>query len=96
MLGDVMVGCVSSFPQDGLDSVGYWIDKDHWGKGIATRALELLLPEVAKRPLHARTAISNATALPVLQKCVFEIVRVQVTPADGRYPECEDAVLVLR
>jgi RimJ/RimL family protein N-acetyltransferase len=96
MLGDVMVGCVSCFQQDGLDSVGYWIDKDHWGKGIATRALELLLLEVAKRPLHARAATSNAASLRVLQKCGFEIIRVQMTPADDRYPECEDAVLVLR
>lgn len=96
VVGEVLAGYVSCFQSDGLDSVGYWIDKDFWGQGIATRALELLLDEVANRPLHARVATSNAASLRVLQKCGFEIVRVQVSPADDRYPECEETILVLR
>ena len=96
VVGEVLAGYISCFQMDGVDSVGYWIDKDCWGRGIATRALELLLDEVAIRPLQARVATSNAASLRVLQKCGFEIVRVQVSPADDRYPECEEAVLVLR
>ena len=96
VVGKVLAGYISCFQMDGLDSVGYWIDKDYWGQGIATRALELLLDEVANRPLQARVATSNAASLRVLQKCGFEIVRVQVSPADDRYPECEEAVLTLR
>ena len=95
LLGDEIVGYISCFSMDGLDSVGYWIDRDHWGQGIATRALKWLLEEIAKRPLHARVATSNAASLRVLQKCGFEIVRIQMSPADDRYPECEEAVLVL-
>ena len=96
VVGEVLAGYISCFQMDGLDSVGYWIDKDCWGQGIATKALELLLDEVANRPLQARVATSNAASLRVLQKCGFEIVRVQVSPADDRYPECEEAVLMLR
>src|SRR4051812_27485885 len=33
--GDVVVGAISCFQMDGLDMVGYWIDRPHWGHGIA-------------------------------------------------------------
>lgn len=59
VVGDVMAGYISCFKLDGLDAVGYWIGRDFWGKGIASRALELLLRVVAIRPLHARVATSN-------------------------------------
>ena len=63
--------------------------------GIASRALHLLLREVAKRPLVATAATSNGASLRVLQKCGFVVVRVRHSPATDRYPECEEAVLVL-
>ena len=81
---------------DGEDHVGYWIDRAYWGKGIASRALHLLLREVAKRPLVATVATSNGASLRVLQKCGFVVERVRLSPATDRYPECEEAVLVLR
>jgi RimJ/RimL family protein N-acetyltransferase len=95
IVGDELVGYVSCFKMDDLDSVGYWIDKKHWGKGIATRALELLLLEVTARPLQAHVASTNVASLRILQTCGFKLVRVQLSPADDRYPECEVAVLVL-
>jgi RimJ/RimL family protein N-acetyltransferase len=81
---------------DGQDHVGYWIDRAYWGKGIASRALHLLLREVAKRPLVATVATSNGASLRVLQKCGFVIEQVRRDPATDRYPECEVAVYVLR
>ncbi len=56
-LDSVLVGQISCFSMDGLDSVGYWIARDYWSRGIATRALALFLREVRKRPLHARAAM---------------------------------------
>jgi RimJ/RimL family protein N-acetyltransferase len=64
--------------------------------GIATRALDLLLREVAKRPLIAIAATSNGGSLRVLQRCGFVIEQVRYAPADDRHLECEEAVLVLR
>ena len=95
LVGGVWAGSISCFKMDGLDSVGYWIEKEFWGKGIASRALELLLQEVETRPLHARVATTNGASLRVLQKCGFEVVRTQWSPADDRFPECEEAVLIL-
>ena len=76
--------------------VGYWIDRAYWGMGIASRALHLLLREVAKRPLVAAAATSNGASLRVLQKCGFVVERVRLSPASDRFPECEEAILVLR
>lgn len=95
LLGDAMVGYVSCFRRDGRANVGYWISRNHWGKGVASRALDLLLPEVSTRPLYAHVATSNVASLRVLQKCGFVVERVLVSPATDRYPECEEAVLVL-
>jgi RimJ/RimL family protein N-acetyltransferase len=96
LLGEVLVGYVSCFRRDGRANVGYWISREHWGNGIGTRALRLLLLEVPIRPLHAAVATSNGASLRVLQKCGFVVERVQVSPATDRFPECEEAVLVLR
>ncbi len=96
LVGEALVGYISCFPMDGQDHVGYWIDRAYWGMGIASRALYLLLREVAKRPLVATAATSNGASLRVLQKCGFVIEQVRLSPARERYPECEEAVLVLR
>lgn len=95
LLGDELAGSISCFPRDGQAHVGYWISREHWGQGIATRALRLLLLEVATRPLHAHAATSNVASLRVLMKCGFVVERVQMSPASDRFPECEEAVLVL-
>lgn len=96
LVGEAMVGYISCFPMDDQDHVGYWIDRAYWGMGIASRALHQLLREVTKRPLVASAATSNGASLRVLQKCGFVIEQVRLSPASERYPECEEAVLVLR
>ncbi len=95
LVGDELAGCISCFKMDGLDSVGYWLGREFWGRGIASRALELLSTEVSVRPLHARVATSNSASLRVLQKCGFVVERVRLSPADDRYPECEETLLIL-
>ena len=96
LVGEALVGFISCFPRDGADHVGYWIDRAYWGMGIASRALHLLLQEVARRPLVATAATSNGASLRVLQKCGFIVESVHLAPATDRHPECEEAVLVLR
>jgi RimJ/RimL family protein N-acetyltransferase/ubiquinone/menaquinone biosynthesis C-methylase UbiE len=95
LLGEELAGYVCCFQSDGRANVGYWVSREHWGKGIASRALKLLLLDVATRPLYAHVATSNRASLRVLHKCGFVVERVQVSPATDRYPECEEAVLVL-
>src|SRR6202030_2095117 len=96
LVGEALVDYISCFPMDGQDHVGYWIDRAYWGRGIASHALHLLLREVTKRPLVAAAATSNGASLRVLQKCGFVVERVRLSPASDRFPECEEAILVLR
>src|SRR5439155_27272874 len=53
--GDV-AGNVLAFVHDGRREVGYWLGRDHWGKGIASCALAEFLRIVAERPLFAGVA----------------------------------------
>ncbi len=92
---DELAGCISCFKSDGADSVGYWVGKRFWGKGIATRALQILVSEVETRPLHARVASTNLGSLRVLQKCGFKVVGRQHSPANERFRECDEELLEL-
>ena len=38
-----LVGSISTFVLEGQTEVTYWIDRAAWGRGIASRALELLM-----------------------------------------------------
>jgi len=68
---DRVAGNVVSFDQDGKRLVGYWIGREFWGQGLATRALAELLAELPQRPLHAYVATTNAGSIRVLEKCGF-------------------------
>ena len=67
-----VVGCISSFQRFGYAEISYWIDKRHWGKGIATKALAEYLLEVKERPIYARAAKDNIGSIRVLEKCGFK------------------------
>ena len=90
-----LVGRIGCFQMDGLDAVGYWIGQEFWGRGIATRALALLLEEVPLRPLHARAAKSNVASIRVLERCGFAVTGYRMSLPDDLFPECEEALLVL-
>lgn len=92
MVDDELVGHVSCFMMDGLNSVGYWIDRAEWGRGIASRALETLLVEITTRPLHARVAASNLGSIRVLEKCGFTEYAREESPDDGKYPVCLESL----
>lgn len=59
--------------------VGYWLGREYWGRGIATRALCAFLVEVRGRPLYANVAACNDASRRVLEKCGFTLV----TSEDG-------------
>jgi RimJ/RimL family protein N-acetyltransferase len=73
--GGVVAGYVLCFEAAGERLIGYWIARQQWGKGIATRALQLFLGEEAARPLRARVAKHNLASIRVLEKCGFAMIR---------------------
>lgn len=89
-----VAGNIGSWPEDGVRLVGYWIGKEHWGKGVATRALAAFLHIVNERPLHAHVAQHNVGSIRVLEKCGFSLQREESAQAAGK--DIAELVLVLR
>lgn len=93
--GGPMLGLISCFQRDGLDYVGYWIEREHWGKGLASRALALLLHEVTRRPLYARVAATNPASLRVLTRHGFTEVSRCWSQETDRLLACDEVILRL-
>jgi RimJ/RimL family protein N-acetyltransferase len=89
-----VAGYIGSWPQDGARLVGYWIGKEHWGKGVASRALAAFLELVTERPLHAHVAKHNVASIRVLEKCGFTLEREERVEFDGK--AIAELVLALR
>ncbi|MEV4512138.1 GNAT family N-acetyltransferase [Dactylosporangium sp. NPDC049525] len=89
--GNVVSWKVVSGEQEGRRLVGYWIGREHWGRGVATAALGRFLDLLPDRPVHVYVAVANAGSVRVLRKCGFHPLGLPVTGADG----IEEALYVL-
>jgi RimJ/RimL family protein N-acetyltransferase len=78
-----VAGYIGSWRQDGVRLVGYWIGREHWGRGIATRGLADFLHLVTERPLYAHVARHNAGSIRVLEKCGFSLEREESIEVAG-------------
>ena len=83
------------FRGSGKSLVGYWIGREFWGKGIATKALAKFLEQIPTRPLHAYVATRNGASIRVLEKCGFSIVGRDRTPGDAHREEGDEVVMRL-
>jgi RimJ/RimL family protein N-acetyltransferase len=68
-----VAGNIVCFTQLGEREVGYWLGKEYWSKGIATKALEEFLKQIETRPLYAHVAKHNIGSRRVLEKCGFTV-----------------------
>lgn len=91
-----VAGNVVSFVQQDEREVGYWLGRDFWGKGIATRALAQFLEIVTVRPVYGYAAKHNLASIRVLQKCGFRIHGQQWMPGSAAGDEgLEEVILIL-
>ena len=95
LFNERVAGNMVSFEISGKREVGYWIGKEYWGKGIATRALTVFLDHVKTRPLYAHVARHNIGSRRVLEKCGFTIVGEDKGFSDVRGQEVEEFILKL-
>jgi RimJ/RimL family protein N-acetyltransferase len=77
----LLVGNIGTFEHDGQREVGYWIGREHWGRGIASEAVAAMMRLDHHRPMHAGAAAHNLGSIRVLEKNGF--VTEGVDPADG-------------
>jgi RimJ/RimL family protein N-acetyltransferase len=93
-----VAGSVIAFlaPWSGHLEVSYWIGREFWGKGIATKALSGILGSLKSRPLYARVANDNLASIRVLEKCGFTVSGNDKGFANARGEEIEEVVLELK
>jgi RimJ/RimL family protein N-acetyltransferase len=87
LLGARTAGNIGCWERDGKRLVGYWIGKEYWGKGVASKALADFLEVVKPRSLFAYVAKQNLASIRVLEKCGFRIYADETAcsgvPSDG-------------
>lgn len=91
-----VAGNILIFDRGGKRLVGYWIGREFWGKGLATKGLAELLTEETTRPLHAYVATSNVGSMRVLEKCGFTLVSRDTEFDEALGEEIEEALYVLK
>lgn len=90
-----VAGNIACFRDFGEPEIGYWLGREFWGRGIATRALAAFLRQLPERPLYARVAQDNIASLRVLQKCDFIITGEDKGYAPARGEITAEYVLTL-
>jgi RimJ/RimL family protein N-acetyltransferase len=81
----VVVGSIGSWNAGDDRAVGFWLGRDHWGRGYATEALRAFLQVDRARPLTAYVAVQNVASRRVLEKAGFSVVERRL--ADGGIEE---------
>lgn len=95
LLENEIVGSVASFKRGEEREVCYRIKKEQWGKGIASRAMQMFLERLSMRPIYARVAFDNTGSMRVLEKCGFEVCGRGTYFARARGAEIEEVVFKL-
>jgi len=91
-----VAGSVVCHSWDGEPELSYWIGKEFWGKGVATRALALFLELLTTRPLLARVAKDNLASIRVLEKNGFELAGEGVWFSNARGKDVEELAYKLK
>lgn len=90
-----VAGHIAAFERDGEAEVTYWLGREYWGKGIATRSLQVFLELEKRRPIYGRAAKDNRASIRVLEKCGFRLVGEERGFANARQQEIDEVALIL-
>ncbi|MBS1782452.1 MAG: GNAT family N-acetyltransferase [Bacteroidetes bacterium] len=92
LVDNIIVGSVAKFERKNEVEVTYLIDRNHWGKGIATNSLNYFLAIETIRPIFGRVAFDNFGSQKVLEKCGFVKIREEKYYANTRQAEIVEFV----
>ena len=77
---------------EGKREISYWIDREHWGRGYATAALQAFLAELPERPMYGQTAVHNVGSARVLERAGFVKIGTDRGYANGVGAEIEEFI----
>lgn len=95
LIGSQIVGSIGMFMLNGEMEITYWIDKEFWGKGIATSVLRQFLSLESVRPVFARVVFDNFGSQSVLEKCGFIRVGSDKGFSNARHAVVEEFIYKL-
>ena len=95
LVDETIAGSISKFEMEGDAEITYWIDRNFWGKGIATTALKIFLIIENRRPIFGRVAFDNLGSQKVLEKCGFVKIGTDKGFANARQAEIEEFIYKL-
>jgi ribosomal-protein-alanine N-acetyltransferase len=91
----IIVGSIAKFVMEGDAEITYWLDRQFWGQGIATKALNYFLQIETARPIIGRIAFDNFGSQKVLEKCGFKKIGADKGFANARQMEIEEFIYKL-
>ncbi len=95
LFDNIIVGSIAKFVMEGDTEITYWIDRNYWGQGIATKALKEFLSIETSRPIFGRVAFDNFGSQKILEKCGFVKIRADKGFANARQTEIEEFIYKL-
>ena len=87
LVDETIAGSIAKFVMEGDTEITYWLDRNFWGKGIATTALKNFLTIENIRPMFGRVAFDNIGSQKVLEKCGFIKIGTDKGFANARQTE---------
>jgi ribosomal-protein-alanine N-acetyltransferase len=95
VIDNIIVGSIAKFTIEGDTEITYWIDRNFWGQGVATKALKDFLVNETSRPIFGRVAFDNFGSQKVLKKCGFVKIGSDKGFANARQAEIEELIYKL-
>jgi [ribosomal protein S5]-alanine N-acetyltransferase len=95
LFDNIIVGSIAKFVMEGDTEITYWIDRNYWGQGIATKALKEFLSIETSRPIFGRVAFDNFGSQKILEKCGFVKIGADKGFANARQTEIEEFIYKL-
>lgn len=91
----LIVGSIAKFEMEGEAEITYWLDRNFWGRGIATKALKYFLSIETTRPIFGRVAFDNFGSQKALEKCGFVKIGSDKGFANARQAVIEEYIYKL-
>lgn len=88
-------GSIAVFRDDNTHEVMFWTDKQFWGQGITTSAMDQFLTEFTARPLRARVVTDNLGSLKILESRGFSEVGEERVFSNARAEVVTEKILQL-
>ena len=95
LVDEIIAGSIAKFVLEREAEITYWLDRNFWGRGVATAALKNFLLLEETRPIFGRVAFDNLGSQKVLEKGGFVKIGTDKGFANARQAEIVEFIYKL-